>query len=126
MKVIIPGRPQNGWSKEFTCTGAGNGNGGCGAVLLVEQDDLYQTSRSFYDGSSEYYVTFKCCECGVETDAKDVPCNISNKLITKEDWIKKHTFTCIHRFENGDQCQSLPVEFSNHCYEHRLKCGKGI
>ncbi len=44
MKVIKPGRPQKGWSHEFTCTGDGNGRGGCGAILLVEQEDLYEKS----------------------------------------------------------------------------------
>lgn len=71
MKIIKAGRPQKGWSKELTCTGAGNGNGGCGAVLLVEQDDVFGTSSHHYDGSSEYYNTFKCVSCGVWTDIKD-------------------------------------------------------
>lgn len=71
MKIIKAGRPQKGWSKEFTCTGAGNGMGGCGAVLLVEQDDVFGTESHHYDGSSEYYKTFKCASCGVWTDIKD-------------------------------------------------------
>lgn len=71
MKIIKAGRPQKGWSKEFTCTGAGNGNGGCGAVLLVEQDDVFGTASHHYDGSSEYYNTFKCAACGVCPDIKD-------------------------------------------------------
>lgn len=68
MKVLKKGRPQRGWSSEFTCTGAGNGNGGCGARLLVSEYDLYRTSSSHYDGSTDYYITFSCAECGVETD----------------------------------------------------------
>ena len=36
MKVLQPGRPQQGWSTEATCTGKGNGDGGCGARLLVD------------------------------------------------------------------------------------------
>ena len=70
MKVIKKGRPQKGCSEEFKCTGSGNGNGGCGAILLVEQDDVFSTSSHHYDGSSEYYTTFKCIECGVWTDIK--------------------------------------------------------
>lgn len=71
MKTIKKGRKQKGWAKEYTCTGAGNGNGGCSAVLLVEEADFFKTSRSFYDGSTDYFVTFECQECGVWTDVKD-------------------------------------------------------
>lgn len=73
MKVIKKGRPQKGWAKELTCTGVGNGKGGCGAILLVEQADLFQTSRSDYGGDTDYFVTFKCSECGVLTDTKETP-----------------------------------------------------
>ncbi len=73
MKVLKKGRPQKGWSKELLCTGKGNGGGGCSAKLLVEKDDLYQTSRSDYTGDTDYYVTFRCCECGVETDTTETP-----------------------------------------------------
>ena len=68
MKVIKKGSGQKGWAKEITCTGNGNGGGGCGAKLLVEQNDVFQTSSSSYDGSREYYNTFECVECGVNTD----------------------------------------------------------
>ena len=116
MKVITPGRPQNGWAQEFTCTGAGNGNGGCGAVLLVEQCDLYQTSSSCRD-ETDYYTTFQCSECGVETDIKDVP--IREALPSKETWEKaKKKATCIYILDNGEQCQSLPKALSNYCCEH--------
>ncbi len=70
MKVIKKGRPQKGWAEEFKCTGNGNGNGGCSAMLLVEEGDLYHTYSSHYDGSSETYTTFRCVECGVQTDVK--------------------------------------------------------
>jgi hypothetical protein len=118
MKVITPGRPQKGWAKEYTCTGAGNGNGGCGAVLLIEQDDVYETSGSCRD-ETNYYTTFKCSECGVETDIIDVPGNL--KLPTKESWARRHPkkLSCIHRFENGERCTSPALELSNHCYKHR-------
>jgi hypothetical protein len=71
MKVLEKGRPQKGWSKEKKCTGSGNGGGGCGAKLLVEEGDLFQTASSHYDGSNETYVTFKCAACGVLTDLTD-------------------------------------------------------
>jgi hypothetical protein len=73
MKVIEKGRKQKGWARKFKCTGAGNGGGGCNAKLLVEQDDVYLTHSYHYDGSHEVYNTFKCPECGVETDIPSVP-----------------------------------------------------
>lgn len=70
MKVLKKGRPQKGWAKQFTCTGAGHGAGGCGAVLLVEEADLYSIdfySYGEYDGS---VTSFKCPCCGMENDVK--------------------------------------------------------
>ena len=62
MKVIKKGREQKGWAKEFECTGEGNQGGGCGAILLVEQADV--VASVFASGRT----TFRCSECGVETD----------------------------------------------------------
>lgn len=75
MKVIKPGRPQAGWSKEAECSGDGTGGGGCGAVLLVEEGDLFETQGSARDETT-YYMTFKCPSCGVETDLRDVPSSV--------------------------------------------------
>lgn len=72
MKVIKKGRPQKGWAKQITCTGKGNGRGGCGAVLLIEESDLFRTGKHSRD-ESEYYATFKCSECGVLTDVNGYP-----------------------------------------------------
>jgi hypothetical protein len=70
MKLIKKGREQRGWAKEFECTGIGNGGGGCGAILLVEQGDVYQTV--YYNmGDCSVSNTFTCSECGVETDIKE-------------------------------------------------------
>jgi len=68
MKVLKKGTGQKGWSMRATCTGAGNKGGGCGAELLVEQDDVFLTYSHHYDGSSEVYRTFKCSQCTVLTD----------------------------------------------------------
>lgn len=75
MQILKPGRKQAGRSKKFTCTGNGNGGGGCGALLLVSEHDLYRTSSSHYDGSTDYYTTFCCPQCGCETDIKDYSAN---------------------------------------------------
>lgn len=68
MKVLAPGRPQKVWTTETTCTGAGNGNGGCGARLLVGQTDLFTTFSSYMGRFSTSYVTFRCPSCGTNTD----------------------------------------------------------
>jgi hypothetical protein len=67
MKVLEKGRPQKGWAKEFRCTGKGNGEGGCGAMLLVEQGDVFRTENHCM-GETEMYSTFECSECQVWTD----------------------------------------------------------
>lgn len=67
MKIIKPGRPQEGYAIEQTCTGRGNGGGGCSAVLLVEAADLYVT-QSHCSDETDSFVTFKCAACGVLTD----------------------------------------------------------
>jgi len=71
VEVVKRGRPQRGWSKKFKCTGSGNGGGGCSAILLVSEYDIYITESYHHDGSSETYYTFCCVECGVETDIND-------------------------------------------------------
>ena len=79
MKTVKNGRKQAGWAEKFRCTGDGNGGGGCGAVLLVSQADLYKTScQSYGDTSPEYFNTFCCPECGVETDV-EVPVDVYSK-----------------------------------------------
>ena len=72
MKVLKKGRPQRGWAKEYECTGDGNGSGGCGAMLLVEQDDVFETASSCLS-ETDYYSTFKCPECGCWTDIPRPP-----------------------------------------------------
>lgn len=46
MKVLTKGRKQKGWSIETKCSGEGYEGGGNGALLLVEQADLFQTSSN--------------------------------------------------------------------------------
>lgn len=86
MEVLTKGRPQKGWSKEFTCTGAGNRGGGCKAQLLVSVGDLYHTYGSALH-ESYTYTTFMCPECGVETDITDHSYP-SCKLPSKSEWLK--------------------------------------
>lgn len=86
MKVLEPGSPQSGWAVETKCTGAGNNGGGCGAKLLVEKGDLYQTHKYGHDLDHDIFPTFRCSQCGVETDLRglEVPNNILRSLPSKE------------------------------------------
>ena len=79
MKILKKGREQRGWSVEAECTGEGNGLGGCGALLLVEEADLYKTSSSVRDEVT-IFITFKCSACGVETDLTCVPWQVTSKI----------------------------------------------
>ena len=92
MKVLKKGRKQKGWASEMKCTGRGNGGGGCGALLLVEEEDVFLTHNSCM-GESDYFFTFKCPECWVKTDIPDgtIPAHLSTKLHGKRiDDERKH------------------------------------
>lgn len=111
MRVIKDGRKQAGWSRKFNCTGLGNGNGGCEATLLVEFPDLFRTRKDLYDGSSEEFVTFRCCQCGVETDI-DYTGPDASEIPFKRDWLS-HNLNALgaYVFHNGvryriTQCKS--------------------
>jgi len=70
MKVLKEGNP-NGWETEQICTGKGNGDGGCGAQLLVSANDIYRTTGAYHDNTLEIYYTFRCPCCSRETDIPD-------------------------------------------------------
>lgn len=80
MKLLEKGP---GWTMECKCTGIGNGGCGCGARLLIEKDDIYLTHNYDYGGGHDFYYTFKCIDCGVETDIPNekVPSLIKSKLL---------------------------------------------
>lgn len=106
MKVMEKGRPQKGWSTEAVCTGKGNGDGGCGAKLLVEQADIYRTASHCRD-ETDYYETFQCPECGVETDLKGVPSSVVTVLPSKAVWIRssrtRKAMTLTEAIEHADE-----------------------
>jgi len=80
MKILEKGP---GWSTKQKCTGKGNGGGGCESLLLVEPNDIYITSNTDYLGDTDYYYTFVCPVCGIETDIpeKDVPSSIKKQAM---------------------------------------------
>lgn len=58
MKIVKPGRDQKGWAQEVSCSVAG----GCAAVLLVEQADLFHPKTS---EDSDPRIGFECGACGM-------------------------------------------------------------
>ncbi|MFA6097883.1 MAG: hypothetical protein WC788_09770 [Candidatus Paceibacterota bacterium] len=88
MEVLKKGRDQKGWTTKRTCTGNGNGGGGCRAKLLVSASDLYKTYHHSYDGSTDAYVTFTCPLCGVETDIENAPYEVSGNLPSKQKYFE--------------------------------------
>ena len=67
MKLIQKGRDQKTPAKELECTGKGNGGNGCGAILLVEETDVFATTSQARDETT-HYTTFQCSECNDWTD----------------------------------------------------------
>lgn len=70
MKILEPGKvKEEKWSIQHRCTGWGNGENGCEALLELECEDLrYYEGREFPWRSSEPAVSFKCPCCGNLTD----------------------------------------------------------
>lgn len=72
MKVLQSGTPGGDWRAQVKCTGYGNGNHGCAALLEVEASDLFHTQRSDWRGdTTEHFVTIECPECKEWTDLKN-------------------------------------------------------
>jgi hypothetical protein len=66
MKII-----QEGEGKKHTCTGKGNGGHGCRAILAVTKEDIYYTVQAVPQESPDYFLTFQCPQCGIETDIEE-------------------------------------------------------
>ncbi len=83
MKILEKGP---GWSIEQLCTGEGNGNGGCKSRLLVETDDIYVTTRTDMGGDTEYFFTFRCPVCNIETDIpySDIPPSVQKNALEQK------------------------------------------
>jgi hypothetical protein len=73
------------------CTGDGNGGGGCGALLLVEEADIFHT-ESYARDEMTRYATFMCSECGVLTDFDDgeVPSHVWDRAPSQKAWKERH------------------------------------
>lgn len=62
MKVVRAGG-KSGWRKEIPCSC-------CGALLLVDLQDLYRKTE-FVETGVIYHVAFICCACGAVNQLPD-------------------------------------------------------
>lgn len=85
MKVLKLGEEGGYWKKEETCTGKGNKDDGCGAVLEVHANDIFLTCTSDYTGDKDYYMTFECPVCNAWTDmnSSDIPSGLRSKVMSQ-------------------------------------------
>jgi len=98
MKVIQSGNPAGAWSKEYSCTGLGNGNGGCGAILEVNGNDIMHTYYTIMGREECHCFTIECPECKTWTDLieSDIPVAIRSKILklpncVQNDPTRRHT-----------------------------------
>lgn len=68
MEILERGK---NWGLEVRCTGSGNGGGGCESLLRINKEDIYVTSNTDFVGDTDYFYTFRCPVCNVETDIAD-------------------------------------------------------
>src|SRR5437764_762142 len=71
MKVLKPSDLNNTvWKKVVTCTGAGNNQNGCGALLEINLTDIFLTGGGpdMSGVGEDYDYTIKCPDCGALTD----------------------------------------------------------
>ena len=89
MKVLQKGE---GWKLDVNCTGRGNGGGGCGSLLEVREEDIYNTYNYDFTGERDTYYTIVCPVCGKETDIPQnlIPYGFSFKNNSKERVLKRY------------------------------------
>ena len=82
MEILEKG---SGWKRKVSCTGKGNGGGGCKSKLLVSENDLFKTKRYYIDGSNDQYITFQCpvCKKYTDLDSTKVPYQVRSHLKVK-------------------------------------------
>lgn len=77
------------WSVQILCSGKGNNKIGCGAVLLVEESDLFNSTRVIEHDHVVMQTSFCCTECKAHTDIDNVPTEIFNRLPSKREFLRK-------------------------------------
>lgn len=88
MKVIKEGES---WSIQQTCSGIGINGSGCGAILEIEEDDIYAIVKlidaetpDFLYSQHDYCYTFRCPCCNIETEIKAyLPVDIKRRVLDR-------------------------------------------
>jgi hypothetical protein len=96
MKLLEPGRIDKAWTIQHRCTGWGNDDSGCNALLEIELDDLrYYVGEEYPWRTVEPAVCFKCPCCGKVTDLglDNWPKNYRNLKRCTSDWRDADTAT---------------------------------
>lgn len=76
----------NIWGTVQVCTGYGNGDNGCGALLLVREEDVFVTFLDDIRGpETKFFYTFKCPICGRLTDIpeNEIPAKIKELVMKR-------------------------------------------
>lgn len=91
MRVIEPGVEGGLWKQEVRCTGAGNGNDGCGALLEVQAADLFHTANTDYGGDTTDYITIECPLCEKWNDLKQtgIPYGIRHSVLAQPNQVPR-------------------------------------
>lgn len=90
MKVLVAPneKPRTEWTGKFTCVGAGTGGDGCGAILLVSEDDFFYGDRSVFASNPHHFAAFECGHCN-KMNYVQTPFELEGKIPTEEEWRKK-------------------------------------
>lgn len=90
MKIIEPGKPKEKWILQHRCTGWGDTNEGCNALLELEESDL-RYKKGYADEKCDLpdNVMFKCPCCRVITflGINDWPKNYRSLTKYTVDWL---------------------------------------
>lgn len=91
-KIIKKGRDHI-WIKELECTGKGITGTGCGAILEINESDLFKVYGGGYTENIPY-AGIRCPACSCDTCLDDmkieVPSSIFKKIPDRVDWLNKY------------------------------------
>ena len=90
MRIFKQENP-NVWKIEAICTGHGNDDKGCGAKLVINENDIFVTAHFGSVCETEFFFSFRCPKCGKLTDVpkKNIPREVRKNAM--REYKKEHT-----------------------------------